>query len=91
MTDQTASGAPSEAATNQFALFKSRRFWPLFSVQFLGVFNDQTFKNAFVALLTFRLADSLARTEGEVPVHSDVGRAVYLALCLMRAARWQNL
>ena len=52
MTDQTAHDGRSEAATNQFALFKTRRFWPLFSVQFLGAFNDQTFKNAFVAFLT---------------------------------------
>ncbi len=41
------------------ALFRARRFWPLFWVMFLGAFNDQVFKNAFVALLTFRLADQL--------------------------------
>lgn len=41
------------------ALLRARRFWPLFWVMFLGAFNDQVFKNAFVALLTFRLADRL--------------------------------
>ena len=90
MTDQTASGAPSEAATNQFALFKSRRFWPLFSVQFLGVFNDQTFKNAFVALLTFRLADSLAMTEGDVDQFIQMSAALYIlpfALCAPLAGK----
>lgn len=40
-------------------LMRARRFWPLFWVMFLGAFNDQVFKNAFVALLTFRLADQL--------------------------------
>ncbi|MDG1210399.1 MAG: MFS transporter [Paracoccaceae bacterium] len=90
MTDQTASGAPSAAASNQFALFKSRRFWPLFSVQFLGVFNDQTFKNAFVALLTFRLADSLAMTEGDVDQFIQMSAALYIlpfALCAPLAGK----
>jgi len=40
-------------------LMRARRFWPLFWVMFLGAFNDQVFKNAFIALLTFRLADRL--------------------------------
>ena len=38
----------------------ARRFAPLFWVQFLGAFNDQVFKNGFMALLTWRLADRLA-------------------------------
>ncbi len=45
--------------TRMFQLLRARRFWPLFWVMFLGAFNDQVFKNAFVALLTFRLADRL--------------------------------
>jgi len=40
-------------------LLKTRRFLPLFLVQFLGAFNDNTFKNAFIALLTYRLSDQL--------------------------------
>ncbi|MEM7268432.1 MAG: MFS transporter [Pseudomonadota bacterium] len=90
MTDQAMTGAPSEAASNQFALFKSRRFWPLFTVQFLGVFNDQTFKNAFVALLTFRLADSLAMTEGDVDQFIQMSAALYIlpfALCAATAGK----
>ena len=90
MTDQTAGGAPSEAATNQFALFKTRRFWPLFTVQFLGVFNDQTFKNAFVALLTFRLADSLGMTESEVDSFIQLSAGLYIlpfALCAATAGQ----
>lgn len=87
MTDAT---APAEAAGNQFALFRTRRFWPLFSVQFLGAFNDQTFKNAFVALLTYRLADSLAMTDGEVDLFIQLSAALYIlpfALCAATAGQ----
>ena len=44
---------------SSFGLLRTRRFLPLFLVQFLGAFNDDTFKNAFIALLTYRLADQL--------------------------------
>ena len=43
-----------------FDLFRSRRFWPLFVVQFFGALNDHVFKNAFMAVLTWRLADRMA-------------------------------
>lgn len=46
-------------ARSQYRLLGTRRFLPLFLVQFLGAFNDQTYQKAFVALLTFRLADDL--------------------------------
>jgi hypothetical protein len=39
-----------------FGLLASRRFWPLFGMQFLNAFNDQLFKTAFLVLLTWRLA-----------------------------------
>ncbi|MDR2175748.1 MAG: MFS transporter [Synergistaceae bacterium] len=42
---------------NQFALFRSRRFLPLFLTQFLGAFNDNFFKSALVMLITYRLAE----------------------------------
>lgn len=90
MTIDAAGGAHSEAATNQFALFRSRRFTPLFAVQFLGAFNDQTFKNAFVALLTYRLADSLALTEGQVDAFVQLSAALYIlpfALCAATAGQ----
>ena len=48
-----------EPASNQFALLKTRRFLPLFLVQFLGAFNDQVYQKAFVALITYRLADQV--------------------------------
>ncbi|MCI4660236.1 MAG: MFS transporter [Neomegalonema sp.] len=40
-------------------LLLSRRFLPLFLVQALGAFNDNVFKNAFVALMAYRLAAEL--------------------------------
>jgi hypothetical protein len=60
MTEATDAAAPDEApASSQFALLGTRRFLPLFLVQFLGAFNDQVYQKAFVALLTYRLADEL--------------------------------
>ncbi len=44
-------------AAQQFALLRTRRFLPLFVVQFLGAFNDQVYQKAFIALVTYRLAD----------------------------------
>ena len=44
-------------AKSQFALFKSRKFTPLFVTMFLGAFNDNFFKSAMVILITYRLAD----------------------------------
>lgn len=38
---------------SQFKLLKQRRFAPLFWTQFLGAFNDNFFKNAFLILVTF--------------------------------------
>jgi acyl-[acyl-carrier-protein]-phospholipid O-acyltransferase/long-chain-fatty-acid--[acyl-carrier-protein] ligase len=46
-------------SSNQIHLLQTRRFLPLFLVQFLGAFNDNVFKNAFVILLTYRLAAPL--------------------------------
>ncbi|HUF55514.1 MAG TPA: MFS transporter [Thermohalobaculum sp.] len=49
--------APPPAVRNQFALLRTGRFLPLFLVQFLGAFNDQVYQKAFVALVTYRLAE----------------------------------
>ncbi|WP_035054152.1 MFS transporter [Andreprevotia chitinilytica] len=39
--------------SNQFDLFKTRRFLPLFITQFFGAFNDNLLKNAIVVLINF--------------------------------------
>lgn len=40
---------------NKFGILSTRRFLPLFITQFLGAFNDNIFKNAFVILLTYKI------------------------------------
>lgn len=42
--------------SNQFYLFKDRRFLPIFLVQFCGCLNDGILKNALIILITFKLA-----------------------------------
>ncbi|HYP63507.1 MAG TPA: MFS transporter, partial [Acidocella sp.] len=37
-------------------LLSDRKFWPLFTTQFLGSFNDNLFKNALVVLALFQLS-----------------------------------
>ena len=38
---------------SQFRLLKTKRFAPFFWTQFFGAFNDNVFKNALMALITF--------------------------------------
>lgn len=42
---------------SQFSLLRSRRFLPLFLTQFLGAFNDNVFKNAFIILATYHAGE----------------------------------
>ncbi|MEQ8865012.1 MAG: acyl-[ACP]--phospholipid O-acyltransferase [Thalassobaculum sp.] len=42
---------------SEFSLLRSRRFLPLFVTQFLGAMNDNVFKNAFVILVLYGMAD----------------------------------
>lgn len=46
-------------SSNVAHLFRTKRFVPLFLVQFFGAFNDNVFKNAILILATFTFADSL--------------------------------
>ncbi|MCB9652150.1 MAG: MFS transporter, partial [Deltaproteobacteria bacterium] len=39
---------------SQLSLLPDRRFWALFSTQFLGAFNDNLFKNALVIMIAYR-------------------------------------
>ena len=43
----------SAPPTSQFGLLVTRRLAPLFVTQFLGAFNDNLFKQAFIVILTF--------------------------------------
>lgn len=49
---------------NQSHLLKSRRFLPLFITQFLGAFNDNVFKNAFLIWFTYDIAQKLNMNAG---------------------------
>lgn len=42
---------------NQFQLLRERRFLPFFLTQALGAFNDNVFKTALVAMITYRSAE----------------------------------
>ncbi len=44
------------SASNQFALLRQRRFAPFFWTQFAGAANDNIFKVAFTALVTYQTA-----------------------------------
>ena len=66
---------PEGAPVRQLALLRARRFWPLFWVQFLGAFNDQVFKNGFMALLTWRLAEEMGL---DVDLHVLIAGALYI-------------
>jgi 1-acyl-sn-glycerol-3-phosphate acyltransferase len=44
---------PAADASNQFALLTQRRFLPFFLTQTLNAFNDNVFKQAMIALMTF--------------------------------------
>jgi len=46
---------------SQFGLLKTRRFFPIFSTQFLGAFNDNIYKNSLVIFIAFTLADQADR------------------------------
>jgi MFS family permease len=45
--------------SNQFSLLKTRRFLPIFTTQFLGALNDNTFKQALIILFTFHAASAM--------------------------------
>ncbi|XZG69563.1 MFS transporter [Chitinibacteraceae bacterium HSL-7] len=59
-------------APNQFDLFRTRRFVPLFLTQFAGAFNDNLFKNALLVLLTFH-GLSLAGLDSGLLVNAAAG------------------
>jgi len=50
-------------AHNQFELLKQRRFAPFFWTQALGAFNDNVFKNALIAMVTFVLVSLSEKQE----------------------------
>ncbi|MEE2732385.1 MAG: MFS transporter [Pseudomonadota bacterium] len=47
-----------DESRSQFSLLKTKRFAPFFWTQFFGAFNDNVFKNALMAMLTFGILQS---------------------------------
>ncbi len=45
---------------HELYLLTRKRFLPLFIVQFFGAFNDNLFKNALAAIITFKISSELA-------------------------------
>ena len=54
--------------SNQFYLFKDRRFLPIFLVQFCGCLNDGILKNALIILITFKNSKELQETFRFIPL-----------------------
>ena len=59
----------------QFSLFKSKKFLPLFITQFLGAFNDNAFKNAFLIWFTYDMAE---RTNINAPMMITVAAGLFI-------------
>lgn len=57
---------------NQFALLKTRRFWPLFVTQMLGALNDNLFKTAASVLIAYGLWET-GGTRPEILVSAAAG------------------
>jgi len=57
---------------SQFELLKQRRFAPFFWTQALGAFNDNVFKNALVAMVTFVMV-SLSKEQGSAFIQLSAG------------------
>ncbi len=51
-----------EIPSQESSLIFRKCFLPIFSVQFLGAFNDNLFKNAMIMLITFKLSHSNGET-----------------------------
>lgn len=62
--------------TNQTYLFKDKRFWPLFVVQFCGCFNDNVLKNALIILITYKLSGMTAYS---TPIMLLLANAIFIS------------
>lgn len=69
---QTNSYTRNEMHKTQYHLLHTKRFLPLFLTQFLTAFNDNVCKNAFVILLTYKIAQNSQSTELMVAMTAGV-------------------
>jgi acyl-[acyl-carrier-protein]-phospholipid O-acyltransferase/long-chain-fatty-acid--[acyl-carrier-protein] ligase len=68
---------------NNQNLLKSQRFLPLFLTQFLGAFNDNVFKNAFVIWVTYDIAQ---KVEIDIQVIIALASALFIIPFLLFSA-----
>ncbi len=61
------------ASSNTAHLLATRRFLPLFLVQFLGAFNDNVFKSAFTILATYHFVTTSAGWDPNVATQAIAG------------------
>lgn len=60
---------------NQFSLLKQRRFLPFFLTQSLNAFNDNVFKQALIALITF---GAIGLTEDKRHLLTQIAAAIFI-------------
>jgi len=60
-------------AHNQFELLRQRRFLPYFSVQALGAFNDNVYRQAIIGMLVYMAVDSTRLT-----LYSNLAPALFI-------------
>jgi 1-acyl-sn-glycerol-3-phosphate acyltransferase len=60
---------------NQFALLKERRFLPFFLTQTLNAFNDNVFKQALIALITF---GAIALSDSQRALFTQLAAALFI-------------
>ncbi len=66
---------PKAEPVSQFGLLCSRFFGPFFWTQFLGAFNDNVFKNALLALITF---NALYATGIDTDTMNNIGSMLFI-------------
>jgi len=58
---------------HQFELLTQRRFWPYFSVQALGAFNDNVYRQAMIGMLVY-----MAVSHDELTLYSNLAPALFI-------------
>jgi len=58
---------------HQFELLTQRRFWPYFSVQALGAFNDNVYRQAIIGMLVY-----MAVSSDELTLYSNLAPALFI-------------
>jgi len=58
---------------HQFELLTQRRFWPYFSVQALGAFNDNVYRQAMIGMLVY-----MAASHDDLTLYSNLAPALFI-------------